>query len=79
MEEELHYERIGQWDKAEKDLLASLKVKPNQAYVMNYLSLLLDRKGIKIDKSLKMLKKANKLKDQTILILLTLWAGRYLN
>ena len=29
------YERIGEWDKAELDLLASLKVNPDQAYVIN--------------------------------------------
>ena len=28
------YERIGEWDKAEKDLLASLKADPNQAYAL---------------------------------------------
>ena len=32
------YERIGEWDKAEKDLLSSLEVNPNQAYVINYLA-----------------------------------------
>ena len=32
------YERLGEWKKAEKDLLNSLKAKPDQAYVMNYLA-----------------------------------------
>ena len=32
------YERTGQWKKAEKDLLSSLEIKPNQAYVINYLA-----------------------------------------
>ena len=32
------YERVGKWSKAEKDLLASLKADPNQAYVINYLA-----------------------------------------
>ena len=32
------YERIGNWDKAEKDLLASLSADPDQAYVINYLA-----------------------------------------
>ena len=57
------YERIGEWDKAEKDLLASLEVKPDQAYVINYLAYSWIEKGIKIEKSLKMLEKANKLKS----------------
>ncbi len=57
------YERIGEWNKAEKDLLASLKENPNQAYVINYLAYSWIEKGIKIKKSLDMLKKANKLRS----------------
>ena len=56
------FERIGEWDKAEKDLLASLNVSPNQAYVINYLAYSWIEKGIKIEESLKMLRKANELK-----------------
>jgi tetratricopeptide (TPR) repeat protein len=55
------YERIGEWDKAEKDLLASIKADPNQAYVINYLAYSWIEQGIKIEKSLNMLEKANKL------------------
>ena len=32
------FERTGEWDKAEKDLLASLDANPDQAYVINYLA-----------------------------------------
>jgi tetratricopeptide (TPR) repeat protein len=32
------YERMGEWDKAEKDLYAALKLEPNQPDVLNYLS-----------------------------------------
>ena len=32
------YERLGEWEKAENDLLASLEAKPDQAYVINYLA-----------------------------------------
>ena len=56
------YERTKEWDKAENDLLASLEANPNQAYVINYLAYSWIEKGIKIEKSLNMLKKANKLK-----------------
>ena len=56
------YERLGEWEKAEKDLLASLKVSPNQAYVINYLAYSWIEQGIKIKKSLEMLEKANELK-----------------
>ena len=57
------YERIGEWDKAEKDLLKSLKADPDQAYVINYLAYSWIEKGIKIKKSLSMLEKANKIKS----------------
>ncbi len=56
------FERIGIWDKAEEDLLSSLKAKPDQAYVINYLAYSWIEQGIKIEKSLKMLEKANSLK-----------------
>ena len=56
------YERTNQWNKAEIDLLNSLKNSPNDAYVINYLAYSWIEKGINIEKSLKMLKKANELK-----------------
>ena len=57
------YERIGEWDKAEKDLLESLKANPDQAYVINYLAYSWIEQGVNISKSLTMLEKANKLKS----------------
>ena len=57
------YERTGEWDKAEKDLLASLEADPEQAYVINYLAYSWIEQGVKIEKSLNMLKKANKLRS----------------
>ncbi len=69
------YERLGEWDNAEKDLLASLKADPNQAYVINYLAYSWIEKGIKIEKSLKMLEKANNLKSNDPYIIDSLgWA-----
>ena len=56
------YERLGEWDKAEKDLLASLEADPDQAYVINYLAYSWIEKGIKVKESLIMLEKANKLR-----------------
>ncbi len=53
------YEQTGEWKKAEKDFLSSLKAKPDQAYVMNYLAYSWIEKGIKIEKSLEMLEQAN--------------------
>ena len=56
------YERTDRWKKAEIDFLNSLKAKPNQPYVMNYLAYSWIEKGINIEKSLRMLEKANELK-----------------
>jgi len=56
------YERTDQWNKAEADLLNSLSISPDNAYVINYLAYTWIEKGIKIEKSLNMLKKANALR-----------------
>ena len=69
------YERIGEWNKAEKDLLSSLDAKPDQAYVINYLAYSWIEKGIKVKKSLSMLEKANKLRSNDPYIIDSLgWA-----
>jgi len=56
------YERTNQWNKAEIDLLNSLSASPDDAYVINYLAYSWIEKGININKSLNMLKKANTLR-----------------
>ena len=69
------YERLGEWEKAEVDLKDSLKVKPDQAYVINYLAYSWIEQGVKIEKSLKMLEKANSLKSDDPYIIDSLgWA-----
>ncbi len=69
------YERIGKWEKAEKDLLDSLEASPDQAYVINYLAYSWIEKGMKIQQSLEMLEKANKLKSNDPFIIDSLgWA-----
>jgi tetratricopeptide (TPR) repeat protein len=69
------YERIGEWDKAEKDLLASLEANPNQAYVINYLAYSWIEQGVQIEKSLNMLETANKLRSNDPFIIDSLgWA-----
>ena len=69
------YERIGEWNKAEKDLLASLEASPDQAYVINYLAYSWIEQGVKINKSLEMLEKANKIKSNDPYIIDSLgWA-----
>ena len=61
------YERIGEWDKAEKDLTESLRILPDQPYVLNYLAYSWIEKKINIDKALEMLKKAMLLKKNDVL------------
>ena len=56
------YERIDDWENAEKDLTESLRILPDQAHVLNYLAYSWVVKGINLDKGLEMLKKANELK-----------------
>ena len=69
------YERLGEWEKAENDLLASLEAKPDQAYVINYLAYSWIEQGKNIEKSLAMLEKANKLKSNDPYIIDSLgWA-----
>ena len=60
----ISYERLNFWDKAERDFLESLRVKPNQAYVLNYLAYSWIEKGIKINQSLDMLKKADRIRSE---------------
>ena len=56
------FERLGDWESAEKDLIESLKILPDQAHVLNYLAYTWVDKGINLDRGLKMLKKATALK-----------------
>jgi len=57
------YERLGEWENSEKDLIESLKISPDQAHVLNYLAYTWIDKGINLDRGLEMLKKANKLRE----------------
>jgi len=56
------YERLGDWENAEKDLVESLRIKPDDAHVMNYLAYSWIDKGINLDEGLEMLIKANSIK-----------------
>ena len=57
------FESLGDWENAEKDLIESLKILPDQAHVLNYLAYTWIDKGINLDRGLKMLKRATKLKE----------------
>ena len=58
------HERLGDWESAERDLIESLKIKPDQALVMNYLAYSWIDKGINLDKGLEMLIKANTIREE---------------
>ena len=52
------FERLGQWDKAEKNFLKSLDLKPDSPNVLNYLAYGWVERNIRLDQSLEMLKAA---------------------
>ena len=63
------YERLGQFEKSDKDLLNSLEINPNDAYVLNYLAYSWLERNYKIDTSIIMLEKAYKQKKNDPYIL----------
>ena len=72
------YERSGEWENAEKDLKKSLELSPDQPYVLNYLAYSWLEKNINLEESLKMLKKADQLKQNDGYIIDSLGWGFYL-
>ena len=73
------YERIGEWEKAEKDLTESLKIFPNQPLVLNYLAYSWVEKGINVKKALEMLKQAVELRKNDGYIIDSLGWAYYSN
>ena len=63
------YERLKQFEKSDKDLLNSLEINPNDAYVLNYLAYSWLERNYKIDTSITMLEKAYKQKKNDPYIL----------
>ena len=57
------YERIGEYETADKDFLYSLKLDPNDAYVLNYLAYSWLERNYKIDNAIEMLEKAYSLEN----------------
>ena len=52
------YERLGDYTKSDEDLLRSLEINPDDAYVLNYLAYSWLERDFKIDTALSMLEKA---------------------
>ena len=57
------YERLGNYQKADKDLLSSLNLSPENAYVLNYLAYSWLERDYKIDEAIQMLEKAYALRS----------------
>ena len=57
------YERLGDYEKADKDLLNSLKINSEDAYVLNYLAYSWLERDYQIDKAMEMLEKAYALRS----------------
>ena len=57
------YERLGNYKDADKDLLNSLKINPNDAYVLNYLAYSWLERDYKINEAIEMLETAYALKS----------------
>ncbi len=56
-------ERIGNYEEADRDMLLSLEIDPDDAYVLNYLAYSWLERGYKIKEAMEMLKKAYYLKE----------------
>ncbi len=50
------YERLGNYEKSDEDLLHSLRIRPDDAYVLNYLAYSWLERDYKIDEAIEMLK-----------------------
>ena len=72
------YERIGEWENAEKDLLKSLKILPDQAHVLNYLAYSWIDQGKNLDEGLEMIKRATELRKDDGYIIDSLGWAHYL-
>jgi len=72
------FERMGDYKKADDDLLNSLKIKPDDPYSLNYLAYSWLERNYKIDQAIQMLDKANNLKENDPYITDSVGWGYYL-
>ena len=63
------YERLGDYKNSDKDLLESLEINPDDAYVLNYLGYSWLERDYKIDTALKMLERAFAIKSDDAYII----------
>ena len=60
----MSYDKIDRWPDAERDLLAALALKPNEAYLLNYLGYSWVDRGLHLDKAKGMVEKAVELRPK---------------
>jgi tetratricopeptide (TPR) repeat protein len=74
------YERIGEYEKADQDLLNSLEISPDDAYVLNYLAYSWLERDYKINEAIDMLETAYTLKNNDPYIIDSIgWAYYLIN
>jgi len=59
----ISYERLGDYKNSDKDLLKSLKINPDEAYVLNYLAYSWLERKYRIDAAVQMLEKAYNIRN----------------
>ena len=72
------YERLGQYKKSDSDLLQSLKINPEDPYVMNYLAYNWLERNYKIEEAIQMLERAYEQKKKDPYIIDSIGWGYYL-
>ena len=72
------YERTGNYEKADRDLIESLKMYPNEPYTLNYLAYSWLERNYKIDEAIDMIQKAHKQKENDPYITDSVGWGFYL-
>ena len=72
------YERLNKYDLADKDLLNSIKIRPDEPYTLNYLAYSWLERGYKIKEAIEMLNKAYKGKENDPYITDSVGWGYYL-
>ena len=72
------YERLKNYDLADKDLLKSIKIRPDEPYTLNYLAYSWLERGYKIEEAIEMLNQAYKGKEEDPYITDSVGWGYYL-
>ena len=72
------YERMGDYKKADKDLIYSLKLRPDDAYALNYLAYSWLERDYKINEALEMLERAYSIESDDPYIIDSIGWAHYL-